>query len=118
MLGVSLIQLYVDAYNEGDVDRAMSLCADDCRFFGPMTGEIDKGAFETQVREMLAAFPVRRLRIMASAIGDGCELAEVEFTGGPADVSGAVVFRSDGDVVISQRWYYAPPQGGFMGPSR
>ena len=93
-----MIELYVDAYNDGDVDRAMSLCADDCRFVRPVTGEIDKAAFETQMREMLAAYPARRLRILASAIGDGCEFAEVELTGGPTNVSGAVVFRVDGDV--------------------
>lgn len=115
---MSLIERYVDAYNVGDVDRAMSLCTDDCRFFGPMTGEIVKVAFEAQVRELLAASPDRRLRILASAIGDGCEFAEVELTGGAVDVAGAVVFRIDGDAVTSQRWYYAPPPGGFMSPSR
>jgi hypothetical protein len=110
---VSLIELYVAAYNAGDVDRTMSLCADDCRFVGPRTGEIDKAAFEANMREMLAAYPDRRLRILASAIGDGCEFAEVELTGGPMNVRGAVVFAVVDDAVVSQRWYYAPPPGGF-----
>ena len=112
------MELYVAAYNDGDVDRAMSLCADDCRFVGPTTGEIDKAAFEAKMRQMLAAYPDRRLRILASAIGEGCEFAEVELTGGPIDVSGTVVFRMVADGVTSQRWYYAPPPGGFIGPSR
>jgi hypothetical protein len=115
---VSLLELYVDAYNDGDVDRAMSLCAGDCRFVGPVTGEIDKAAFEVQMRQMLAAYPARRLRVLASATGDGCEFAEVELTGGPTNVSGAVVFDVVGDGISSQRWYYTPPPGGFVAPSR
>jgi hypothetical protein len=108
----------VAAYNDWDVDRTMSLCADDCRFVGPATGEIDSAAFEANMRQMLAAYPDRRLRILASAVGDGCEFAEVELTGGPMNVSGAVVFAVVDDAVTSQRWYYAPPPGGFTTPSR
>jgi hypothetical protein len=114
---MSLIELYVAAYNDGDVDRTMSLCADDCRFVGPTTGEIDNAAFEANMRQMLAAYPDRRLRILASAVGDGCEFAEVELTGGPMNVAGAVVFAVVDDAVTSQRWYYAPPSGGFTAPS-
>ena len=115
---VSLVEQYVTAYNDGDVNRAMSLCTHDCRFVGPTTGEIDRAAFEAQMRQMLATYSDRRLQILTRAIGEGCEFAEVELTGGPVDVAGTVVFYIGDAGVTSQRWYYAPPPGGFISPSR
>jgi ketosteroid isomerase-like protein len=103
----------VQAFNEGRIDHVLADVTDEYVYVDPSTGPLDSAAHRAQMEAVLASVPDRRIEIRRSAVGDGVEFGEGEWTGtmptgAKMTMEAAVVVDMTGGKVSGLRWYSRP----------
>ena len=125
----SIVRTHYDAFNDGDLDRAMSVFDADCELvtpLGPARGVAEHRAF---LEGYFAAFPDSRVEalrtfftgdtIIVEGVYSGTQTGELAGPGGTVPATGKHVsvpyadfFHVRGGVVVSHRIYW--DNAGFM----